>query len=112
MAAELGERRGFRSARVSRVVVTAGAVRGFERCRRFLEREDGRAAARAGALIERQFLLVESAPEIGRPLDGHPELRELVIGFGEAGYVALYRYVPVEGTVFVLAFRHQKEAGY
>ena len=49
---------------------------------------------------------------MGRPLDDQPELRELVIGFGEAGYVALYRYVPSEQAVFVLAFRHQKEAGY
>ena len=69
-------------------------------------------AARAGTAIERQLLLLETAPEIGRPLDLQPELRELVIGFGEAGYVALYRYVPDEGAVYVLAFRHQKEAGY
>lgn len=49
---------------------------------------------------------------MGRPLEDQPELRELVIGFGETGYVALYRYVPSEAAVFVLAFRHQKEAGY
>ena len=95
-----------------RVVVTAGAVRDLERCRQFLLKKDNRAAARAGALIERQFLLLESTPEIGRPVEEQPELRELVIGFGEAGYVALYRYVPDEEAVFVLAFRHQKEAGY
>jgi len=63
-------------------------------------------------VIERQLLLLETAPELGRPLEADPELRELVIGFGEAGYVALYRYVPSEGGVFVLAFRHQREAGY
>ena len=49
---------------------------------------------------------------MGRPLDDQPELRELVIGFGKAGYVALYRHVEGEQAVFVLAFRHQKEAGY
>ena len=95
-----------------RVVVTAGAVRGLERCRRFLAERDGRVAARAGAIIQQQFLLLESSPEIGRPFEDQPELRELLIGFGEAGYVALYRYVPPEQAVFVLAFRHQKEAGY
>lgn len=95
-----------------RVIVTAGAVRGLQRCRRFLVQMDPRAAARAGSLIERQFQLLEGSPEIGRPLDEQPELRELVIGFGEAGYVALYRYMSAEETVFVLAFRHQKEAGY
>ena len=98
--------------RVPRVVVTAGAVRGLERCRQFLVQKEGRAAARAGTLVERQRLLLESMPEIGRPLEAQPELRELVIGFGEVGYVALYRYVPAEEAVFLLAFRHQKEAGY
>jgi len=56
--------------------------------------------------------MLESAPGIGRPLPDLPELRELVIVFGDSGYVALYRYVPDEDVVFVLAFRHQKEAGY
>jgi hypothetical protein len=41
-----------------------------------------------------------------------PELRELVISFGDSGYIALYRYEPATDTVYVLVFRHQKEAGY
>lgn len=41
-----------------------------------------------------------------------PELRELVITFGQSGYVALYRHDPVGDIVYILAFRHQKEAGY
>jgi len=67
---------------------------------------------RAAEPIERQFELLESAPEIGRPLAEMPELRELLIAFGDSGYVALYRYVPAENVVFILAFRHQKEAGF
>jgi plasmid stabilization system protein ParE len=51
-------------------------------------------------------------PEIGRPYPQAPGLRELLIAFGDSGYVALYRYEPAEDAVFVLAFRHQKEAGY
>ena len=74
--------------------------------------KDRWAAARAGSVIERHLQLLETAPDMGRPLDDQPELRELVIGFGEAGYVALYRYVAREQAVFVLAVRHQKEAGY
>jgi hypothetical protein len=39
-----------------------------------------------------------------------PEFRELIIKFGESGYVALYHY---DGdVVMVLTIRHQKEAGY
>jgi len=67
---------------------------------------------RAGQAIERQFLLLETAPDIGRPFPEMPELRELVIAFGASGYVALYRHEPTEDAVYVLAFRHQKEAGY
>ncbi len=57
-------------------------------------------------------MLLEKAPEIGRPLPDMPELRELLIGFGDSGYVALYRHVSADDAVYVLAFRHQKEAGY
>ena len=38
--------------------------------------------------------------------------RELVIGRPTRGYVALYRYVPEVDTVFILALRGQREAGY
>lgn len=70
------------------------------------------AVGRAGQTIARHFALLEINPEIGRPLDDLPELRELIIGFGDGGYVSLYRYDMETDTVYVLAFRHQKEAGY
>jgi plasmid stabilization system protein ParE len=97
---------------VPRVIITEGAARGLERCRKFLEPKSREAARRAGQTIERQFLLLESSPDIGRPFPDAPELRELVIPFGDTGYVALYRHEPGDDTVYVLAFRHQKEAGY
>lgn len=50
------------------------------------------------------------SPQIGRP--GHGGKRELVIGQGSRGYVALYHYAPEIDTVFVLAIRSQREAGY
>ena len=49
-------------------------------------------------------------PLIGRPAAGNK--RELVIGRGSHGYLALYRYVLAMDTVFVLALRGQREAGY
>ena len=95
-----------------RVIVTEGALQGLERCRCFLATKNPRAAVRASQAIERQFFLLETAPGIGRPFPEFPELRELVIDFGDSGYIALYRYDPVADAVYVLAFRHQKEAGY
>ena len=94
------------------VIVTEGAAKGLERCRRFLSTKAPEAARRAGQAIEQQFLLLEAAPDIGRPFPEMPELLELVIAFGDSGYVALYRHEPADDAVYVLAFRHQKEAGY
>jgi len=67
------------------------------------------AATRIGEIIA-AFDVLETNPQIGRPVAG--DKRELTIGRGSRGYVALYRYVPEIDTVFVLAVRNQREAGY
>jgi plasmid stabilization system protein ParE len=67
------------------------------------------AAARIEDII-RAIDVLGRNPLIGRPV--RADLRELVIGRGAQGYVALYRYVPELDTAFVLAIRGQKEAGY
>jgi toxin ParE1/3/4 len=54
--------------------------------------------------------ILESSPLIGRPVEGGK--RELIIGRGSRGYVALYRFVPGIEVVFVLAIRAQRESGY
>lgn len=54
--------------------------------------------------------VLERNPLIGRPVNG--DKRELIIGRRSRGYVALYRYVAEIDTVFVLALRGQREAGY
>lgn len=66
-------------------------------------------AARIGDIIEAIDVL-ETNPQIGRPVTSG--MRELIIGRNSRGYVALYRYVPELDTVFVLAIRSQREAGY
>lgn len=95
-----------------RVIITLGAAKGLERCRQFLLEKNPLASKRAGQAIEQQFTLLETNPDIGRPLDDFSELRELVVAFGDSGYVALYRHERDIDTVYILAFRHQKEAGY
>ena len=97
---------------LTRLVVTDGAARGLEECRRFLAEKNPRASRRAGEVIEINLGLLETEPACGRPLDGYPALRELIIPFGSAGYVALYRYDIDADAVYLLAFRHQREAGY
>lgn len=94
------------------MIVTAGAAQGLERCRRFLNAQVPGAARRAGQAIARHLLLLETTAGLGRPLPESPELRELLIPFGDSGYIALYRHESADDAVYVLAFRHQKEAGY
>lgn len=60
--------------------------------------------------IMQAISVLELNPRIGRPVRG--DLRELVIGKHSRGYVALYRYIAEIDTVFVLALRGQREAGY
>lgn len=64
---------------------------------------------RIGEIIE-AINALEHNPMIGRRAEG--DLRELVIGRLSRGYVALYRYLAELDTVFVLALRSQREAGY
>ena len=54
--------------------------------------------------------VLASNPLIGRRLPSG--LRELVIGRGTRGYLALYRYSDALDLVTVVAIRSQKESGY
>ena len=54
--------------------------------------------------------VLQHNPLIGRPVSA--DMRELVIGRRARGYIALYRYIEQADTVFVLAIRGQREAGY
>ncbi len=94
------------------IIITADAIQGLERCRLFLLEKNPRAAIRAAEAIKHSLNLLQAEPAKGRPLDDLPELRELIIPFGESGYIALYRYDVTTDSLYVLAFRHQKEVGY
>ncbi len=69
-----------------------------------------------GSAPQRIAEIVEAVQILGTsPLIGHPVkggMRELVIGRGSRGYVALYQYAAQIDTVFLLAVRSQREAGY
>ena len=81
--------------------------RKFDHIARF---DVGSAPGRIEAII-RAIDILTTSPWIGRPT-GRDERRELVIGRASRGYVALYRFVPEIDTVFVLAIRSQREAGF
>ena len=54
--------------------------------------------------------ILSRSPLIGRPVGNGK--RELIIGKGHRGYVALYRYLADIETVFILALRAQRESGF
>lgn len=78
-----------------------------------LERTQGHPGIAEASLhaIEHGLTLLETSPFACRPAAGSPFLRELVIGFGASGYVALFEIEDAR-TVTVLAVRHQREQDY
>lgn len=93
------------------LIWSRSALQDVQRVYHFLANSNIDAAKRAVKTIRESVNIIARQPEIGRPVeDMQPEFREWMIGFGDSGYVALYRY---DGhVVVILAVRHQKEAGY
>jgi plasmid stabilization system protein ParE len=77
----------------------------------FLAEKDQAAAVHAVSVIESSFIPLTQMPKIGRKLESSA-LRELVIGFGSSGYIALYSFDEARDEVVVAALRHQKERNY
>lgn len=95
---------------MARIELAPGVADDLDRIFDHLAQHDLRnAAARVGEILQALSVL-ETSPRIGRP--ARRGKRELIIGRRAQGYVALYRYVPDIDTVFVLAVRSQREAGY
>lgn len=93
------------------VKFTAIALHDLARLRAFLQHKNPIASQKAATTIIQSIQILKQHPLIGRPVeDIAPGYRELVIGFGHYGYVALYR---LDGNaVIIVAIRHQLEAGY
>jgi plasmid stabilization system protein ParE len=88
-----------------------GALRDLGRLQSFLKEKNPIASRKAAATIIQAIRILQQHPQIGRPVtEMEPGYRELVIGFGHYGYVALYRLE--SDAVIVVAIRHQLEAGY
>ena len=92
--------------------VSEAAQRDLERLFEFLAANDFQAAVRARAAIEKAYDFSETMPFACRKADqSNPFLRELVIPYGAAGYVALFE-VENNEQVTILAVRHQREEDF
>ena len=92
--------------------VSEAAQKDLERLFEFLASNDYQATVRARVAIEKAYDFAETMPFSCRKADPvNPFLRELVIPFGTAGYVALFE-VENNEQVTVLAIRHQREEDF
>lgn len=92
------------------VRLAPGVIDDLDRIVEHLQQHDVDAAdARVAAIVSALDVLADN-PLIGRPVGD--DRRELLIGRGAHGYVALYRYLVPLDTALVLAIRAQREGGY
>ena len=95
---------------MTRVRLAPGVIDDLERIVAHLHRHEADTGeARAGEIISALDVLADN-PLIGRPAGD--DNRELLIGRGSRGYLALYRDLPLIDIALVLAIRAQREGGY
>lgn len=95
---------------MARIELAPEVMDDFERILLHLEQFEAEHPAQRIQEIIGAIDILATNPLIGRPCDA--EKRELIIGKQTHGFVALYRYLEALNTVFVLAIRSQREAGY
>lgn len=95
---------------MARVVYSARSLDHIERAFQFLRDKNPAVAVSAVTAIQSAVDNLAAHPLVGRRIEG--ELRELIISYGQTGYVALYRFVISRDEVRILAIRHQKELGF
>jgi len=95
------------------VRLTLEAAEDLKRLQAFLVDQDLAAAERALDAIETAFRLLEHSPfSCSKAWPGERTLlRELVISFGNAGYVALFE-IDDPRHISILAVRHQRDEDY
>ncbi len=84
----------------------------ISRLHRFLVTLDPASAKRAVLAIRDAFSPLRDYPFLGRAVEDSEQLRELLIDFGNSGYIALYEYNEHADSVVILALKHQREDGY
>ncbi|WP_027685524.1 type II toxin-antitoxin system RelE/ParE family toxin [Rhizobium leguminosarum] len=84
----------------------------LDRLADFLIERDPDLAERALSAIQKALTILQDFPLMARRASADdPLLRELIVPFGSAGYVILFKVVS-ETSVIVLAVRHQREEDY
>ncbi|MBS0379122.1 MAG: type II toxin-antitoxin system RelE/ParE family toxin [Proteobacteria bacterium] len=95
---------------MAHIEIAPRAIADLERLFDFKARSDPQRARVRLLSVRRALELLAEHPLLGREVEYG--FRELVLMRGRDGYLALYRWLPAEDLVVILAIRHQREAGY
>ena len=90
------------------ILLAPEAVQDIERLRAFLGTDNPDAAKRALHTIWSAYEKVQLFPELGRPTQD-PDIRQIVIRFGSAGYVSRYTQLPGSDDILILRIWHGRE---
>jgi toxin ParE1/3/4 len=90
------------------ILFSSEALSDVERLRNFLQVRNPNAAGRAMRAIWTALKRVEQIPEIGKPTKD-PNIRQIIVRFGSAGYIARYTVLPSTGAILVTRIWHTRE---
>lgn len=86
------------------------AIVDLQRLKEFISHHNKEAALKAVRHIRAAVMLISLNHQIGKPVEGFPDYREIVIPFGASGYVVRYRII--SDAALIIAVKHGKEAGF
>ena len=91
------------------ILLSQEAASDIERVREFLDINNPEAAKRALSVIFAALDKLQDFSDLDRPTED-ADIRQIVIRFGAAGYIARYTVLPDSGDVLVLRIWHGREA--
>lgn len=92
------------------VRLTARAFAHLEQIFEFIATSDPKRALTTVQRLREAVMILEHHPLIGRAVE--EGRRELVVSHGRSTHVVLYRWLPRDETILVLAIRDARQAGY
>ena len=92
------------------VVWLPSAAKDVARLRKFIQVNNPTAAQHAASRIKHAVNLLRENPEVGRPVEELLAFRDLVIPFGNNGYVL--RYQDDGQRLVIVRIRHSREEGF
>jgi plasmid stabilization system protein ParE len=92
------------------IVFSPDAVTDVERLRTFLDQSNPGAAGRAMLAIMTAIERLPEFPNLGMVTTGDADIRQMVVRFGDSGYIVRYAPLAKMGDILVTRIWHGREA--